>query len=204
MAAILTDMSILSVSALATLSVLAIIATGSVTSGPAAQVATPTTVVYLTPVPHNADIRAVPFPGERPVIPSLTAEQQELLTELALSDPRVQHLVMDRSFAVWDVAPWLTFGALMLLGGVVELRFDQVEELEGEFLGTNYDCSGTHWPPYQVIAYEAVVVGAERLYVTVDLEHRQVVGLFPFPGAIVSGPHVTADTDIWPRTCPGD
>ncbi len=190
--------------ALAFISLVIVLLTG--VSGPNAvtQPAPPTATTPVVPALPPGLFQPGPAVGERPVIPTLSTDQQEWLTALALSEPRVQHLTRGLPYELGSVAPWLTPRDLILLGGVVELRFGGPVDLAGEWLGLNYDCTDTHWPPYQTIPYEASVAGADRLNVFVALASEQVVGISTFPGGIVSGPTVTTDEEIWPRTCPGD
>lgn len=138
---------------------------------------------------------------EGPEIPALTDQQRVQVADIALRDARVQQLVREGPHQVSSVAVWHASMGLQLLGGVLELTFDDPLTLDGEFVATNYDCSELTWPPYSPVAYQATIEGVGRLYVFVDLALEQVVGISPFGGQILQGPFFLAGTTPSPSTC---
>jgi hypothetical protein len=125
----------------------------------------PIPIVEPTPTPTTP-------PGA--TIPVLSEDQKTRIKEIALQEPRLQALLRDRPYTVSEVGLWHTSN-LLIIGGVLQFTFDELQTIEADWLVTDRNGSGGDRVDQH---YRAEKI--EQLNVLVDLNRQQVVTIEPY------------------------
>jgi len=181
-----------------------------VTLATALTVSTARTLGSAPPGPAAATVQVYVDPAAASyTLPSLTAEQRQQITELALKDAHVSQLVQSQSPRVRDVVVW--HNGPQLLGGLVTLIFPEPTTIAGEWLDMNpIDCAAAAVPTipaskplYGRLPVQATWSNVKQIMIFVDLPRQQVAGIAPDPEARLIGDLGYAPGIAPPKPCPG-
>lgn len=112
-------------------------------------------------------------------VPVLTSEQEQQVTDIALSDTRVRQLMAGHSYEVTGIVPWTGTG-LRLIGAVVTLSFDNPTLVTGSWLAFSWSCDRDPIPPPISVSYDATYDEVTSVQVFANLETGMVDQILPF------------------------
>jgi len=109
-------------------------------------------------------------------MPSLTRDQETAAQEIALADARLRQVLGSSAYAMESVASW-TAGTC-LIGAVPQFRLSEPPTITMDWPVLRWNGLDDR-PVYPPSAWRATVIGLTDVYVSVDLERREVMQILP-------------------------
>ncbi|MDQ3524920.1 MAG: hypothetical protein M3451_07700 [Chloroflexota bacterium] len=113
-------------------------------------------------------------------LPVFTTEDQELVKEVALADPRVQAILEGHAYQVAQVGMW-TGERLSLIGGIVDIAFEGPSTVTGEwYTWSTPNCETNPDEDPIIVPFRATYSDVTSIHVLVNLQTGVVDNITPF------------------------
>ncbi len=120
--------------------------------------------------------------SQGPGIPELTADDIELIRQIALADPRLASVLAGREYELGEPFIWHSSHRLEKLGGGMIVTFTEPFTLEREWIQLDYDETEASSPPFQPVVVHFKAEDIEELYLRIDLLSQELVEMAPMGG----------------------